>query len=149
MLCRTRKFHWYGVFCPERPEIGVPQASFRNFSHYLTRLEHFRLTCTLGIPLPPCESGLFSAFKDTLSRITLCYCLVSEKDILGFIDYFPNLEHLSLFYPSHTIDTRGLSSSSPRQLRKLLISPGFDTPPNFLPRLSKLGLSVDKVVIPQ
>lgn len=97
----------------------------------------------------PQEMELFSAFKTTLTWITLRRCTISKRSLALLIGYFPKLQHLrvkSLTYLTSDEPTAKVS----RPLEKLSISVGsigHDSLPHLLKDLSELGLRAQEVTL--
>lgn len=93
LLSRVRELSCDGKNFFEEQQFRPTHISLCDLFRLFTRLEHFQLG-GCDISLLPHKLGLFTAFRETLSCITLFRCQVSEKTLLAFINYFPNLEWL-------------------------------------------------------
>lgn len=115
-----------------------------------TRLEQLHLD-SCNIRFPPCELGLFSGSKDTVSSITLWDCTFSASALFLFINYFPNIDSLCFRGLMHLRvgDSTPQPSYFSRRLRKLSVGPGkpYFTFPQLFEGLSQLGLSFEELTI--
>ena len=124
----------------------------KNF-HNLNQLKELYFTWT-KIKLPPTDLQCFSAFKNSLSCISLCGCSVSTSVLVALINYFPKLETLilGLLSPLDSDEAPLSLDPSGRSLSKLKIdqtgpthiSPGCL---GVVEKLSKLGLRFDDICI--
>ena len=127
--------------------IGPTYDTFCGHFNSLRRLENFTLceTCLMSS-----HRGVkrFSAFKHTLSKITLKGCSVSKSMLVNLINYFPKLEYLDLMQISCV---RLLKKTPPifrLPLKRLYIGEGDTNMLELLDELWKLGLCTDEVVFP-
>ena len=111
--------------------------SLRDQLRSLRQLRHFDLSLTTFI-LSLRELELFSAFKLTLTHITLSYCHISNSILVALINYFPKLDCLCLKGIS-CLDSHDQASLLPRRpLKKLRIDEGLGNFPDLLEELSKV-----------
>ena len=87
--------------------------------HQLQHLSLFSMQIPSDISL---KLEMFSAFRSTLSRLSLKHCDVTISALVTLINYFPNLDHLDLSSLRHSTD-------------------GEPTPPLYRPQMSRLHLS--------
>lgn len=111
------------------------------FLHQLRRL-HLDSAC-----LPSAISRkieIFSAFRYTLSRLTLSSCDVTVGALVALINYFPNLNRLNLRH-SRKIDDKLIPPLSRPLLGQLYIAQTYEDL-GLLDQLSGLGLVFDEIL---
>ena len=89
---------------------------------------------------------MFSAFRHTLSQLTLGSCDITTCAFVTLINYFPNLNRLDLACPLLKVDAKSPSPLSRPKLGQLRISKVFESGLRLLDRLSELGLAFDEII---
>ena len=105
--------------CSPRPPVDL----LRDYWPSFRQLEHLTLITGFLPSLP--LIGTFSAFKNTLLRLSLRYCSVTTSGLVTLVNYFPNLAHLDLSNTSCWVDGQPTPPLS-RLLQKLTIT-GYST----------------------
>ena len=92
---------------------------------------------------------MFSAFRHTLSRLTVGCCGATTSALVTLLNYFSGLDRLDLIYLLHEVDYKPAPPLSRPLVRELRISEfyphrcGLD----IFEELSELGLRFDEVVV--
>lgn len=110
------------------------------------RLTHLEL---IDYTIPE-EMGVFSAFKDTLSSITLEWCIMSKSSLVSLIEYFPKLQSLHIKALQAYDESEEPTHQISRTLEKLSVS-GQEIRKHLIVRLSEdlsgLGLQVNELTL--
>ena len=96
LLCNVRSFRF---FYDNDAWIGVARHridSLRRYLPLLPRLQSLGLNSIFLGPDVPQKIGLFSAFQQTLSSLSLAYCRTTSNALITIINYFPLLLNLDL-----------------------------------------------------
>ena len=93
------------------------------------------------------QTEIFSAFRQSLSRLSLKCCTVTISALVALINCFPSLDCLDLHYITHEADGEPASRLCRPLIRKLHISSFHDRGLDILNRLSELGLVFEELVI--
>ncbi|KAF9647249.1 hypothetical protein BDM02DRAFT_2735437 [Thelephora ganbajun] len=128
-----------------RPEYRT--SVLRDYLPSLHQLRHLSLSSMHISSDIAQQVDIFSAFRHTLSRLSLDYCNVTISALITLINHFPSLDWLDLNRPSYEVDGEPVSPVSRPLIRKLHISDvrgsGFD----LLDELSGLGPVFDEIVV--
>jgi hypothetical protein len=138
--------------------IGVRRSGFqleyrvdvlRDYFPFLHQLRHLSLS---SMHLPSSisqELQMFSAFRHTLSRLSLKYCKVTISALVALINRFPSLNHLDLSHVSK-VDGGPAPPLSRPLIGQLRISGFHQDILDLLDQLSGLGsVSFDDIVLTQ
>ena len=111
------------------------------------RLQHLSLSF-LNIPSNISRQvEMFSAFRHTLSRLSLRRCSVTISALVTLINCFSNLDRLDLSRLLHEVDGEPPSSLSRPLIRELYISEFHEDGLGILNQLSELGLVFDELIV--
>ena len=114
--------------------------SFHKLQHLSLSSMHIRSGVSRHIEV-------FSAFRHTLSQLTLKYCNVTISALVALINYFSSLDRLNLCCLFHQVDGEPLCPRSHSLIRKLHISDFHGDGHDILDQLSELGPAFDELVI--
>ena len=89
----------------------------------------------------------FSAFRHSLSKLTLQYCTVTISALVVLINFFPGLDHLDLCYVLHEADGEPPSPLCRPFIRKLRISRFYEDGLGILDQLPELGLVFEELIV--
>ncbi|KAF9647255.1 hypothetical protein BDM02DRAFT_3188164 [Thelephora ganbajun] len=113
----------------------------------LHQLRHLSLS-SMHIPSDIAQQvEMFSAFRHTLSRLSLDYCNVTISALITLINYFPSLDCLDLNHPLHEVDGEPVPPLSRPIIQKLHISNVHGNGIDLLDKLSELGPVFDEIVV--
>ena len=134
-----------GFFLPLSDQ-PVDLEALRHHFDYLSELRHLKCHMTQFTPSSQ-DIVFFSAFKDTLSTVTLSSCTVSICGLATVIDYFKNLKslHLKSLWKILPIQHPEKTTLSLRTFEKLSIRWRSLGLPDALIELSKMELRFDEV----
>ena len=134
-------------YLPVWPIGPASHKSLRVLFGSLCRLEDFKWASTEFLSSAQ-EIEVFSAFKPTLSSITLNYCGISASVLVTLVNYFPNLECLELAEVFSLDDSHEepLYFSRP-PLKQLHIKEGHKRLGPVLNELSQLDFLVENMTI--
>lgn len=127
-----------------RPECYV--SVFRDYFPFLHQLWYLSLGY---MHLPSAisqEIEIFSAFRHTLSRLSLVNCIVTINALVTLINYFPNLNYLEFNNLFCEADSKPASPLLRPLLGQLRISHFYGGNYGLLDQLSELGLVFDEIV---
>ena len=132
------------------PTAWVPGYRIDSLGDYLPSFRNLESLVLSSMDLPPAitqQVENFSAFRHTLSSLSLWSCYVSSGALITLVNYFPNLTDLQLRAPKHKTDYMPFPPLS-RPLRGRLSVQTFrrhDLP--VLDRLSDLPPDLDELVV--
>jgi len=111
------------------------------------RLQHLSLSF-LNIPSNISRQvEMFSAFRHTLSRLSITHCNITTSALVTLINCFSNLDRLDLKYLLHEVDCEPPSSLSRPPIRELYISEFHMNDLGILNQLSELGPVFDELIV--
>ena len=119
----------------------------RNYYPSLHQLQHLSLSSVCFVSNTPQDIGMFSAFRHTLSRLSLNSCDFTISTLVSLIDYFPNLNRLDLTRPLSCVNDKPVRPVSRPLLRQLHISEAYEGGFSILDQLSEVGLAFDEIVV--
>ena len=112
------------------------------------RLQHLSLS-SMHIPSSDISQQIkiFSAFRHSLSHLSLQHCTVTIRALVALINFFPGLDRLDLCSITHEADGKPASPLCRPLIRKFHIS-SFDNPDlEILDQLSELGLVFEELIV--
>ena len=118
----------------------------QDYFPFLHQLRHLSLSSAHLLSDIPQRVDLFSAFRHTLSQLSLGRCEVATSALGALIDYFPNLNRLNLSRITRGLDDEPVSPVS-RPLVERLYTSGLYGTMGFLDQLSGLGLVFEEIVL--
>ena len=119
----------------------------RDYLPSFRRLQHLTLS-SMHIPSDISRQiEIFSAFRHSLSRLSLHYCTVTISALVALINYFPSLNRLDLRHITHEADGKPAFPLCRPLIRKLHISSFRDRGLGILDQLSELGLVPEELII--
>lgn len=126
--------------------IGPPHHALREYLPSFRQLRHFILT-SLRISWSPQQLELFSAFRHTLSDISMARCGATKSDFVTLINYFPNLIHLYLREVEYYKEDEPIPPLSRPRLKRLSIAEWPANSLDLIDELSNPGLHFEEVFI--
>ena len=123
----------------------------KDSGEYLSTLHNIRSLTLFEIKIEPIsEAGFracFSAFRETLTNLTLMYFVTSFSTFVTLVDYFPNITTLQLTMPRVDPDEEPVPPLS-RPLRgKIFIQDIHPCCMGFFSRLAKLDLEYEELAL--
>ena len=118
----------------------------RNYFPSFHQLRHLSLSSSRLSSSIPQDVGMFSAFRYTLSRLSLTSCVFRVDTLVSLIDYFPNLNHLDLIRPVPPVDGGPARPLSRPLLGQLHVSEMYEERFGIFDHLSTAGLAFDEIV---
>ena len=114
----------------------------------LPQLQHLSLS-SMDIPSDISRQiEIFSAFRYTLLRLSLCCCTVTISALVTLLNYFPSLNHLDLTNLIwNEVDATPAPPLSHSLIEELWVSAFDENHFGLLNQLSKLGLVFGEVVL--
>jgi len=144
---RSLSYHTYTIAWQDRQRPVHRVDVLQDYLPSLHRLQHLSLSF-IRIPSDISRQvEMFSAFRHTLSRLSLRHCSVTISALVNLINCFSNLDCLDLGYLLHEVDGEPPSSLSRPLIRELCISEIHKDDLWILNQLSGLGQVFDKLVI--
>ena len=118
----------------------------RNYFPSLHQLRHLSLSFVCLSSSTAQDVGVFSAFRHSLSRLSLSSCDFSVSTLVSLINYFPNLNILDLIRPRSPMDGKLTRPLSRPLLGQLQVSELDEEKSSIFDQLSELGLAFDEIV---
>ena len=117
VLQHVRSLHYQIAEPPDSPDPRVDP--LHDYSHSFRQLE--RLTLFSGFLPSLTQIETYSAFRHTLSYLSLQRCIATVNGLVTLINYFPNLAHLNLSELFHWGDSQLIPPPS-RPFKKLTVT---------------------------
>ena len=135
------------ITCAALPGTGCVDV-LRDYLPSFRRLHHLTLS-SMHIPSSDISQQIeiFSAFRHSLSRLSLQYCTVTISALVVLINFFPGLDHLDLCNVLHEADGEPPSPLCRPFIRKLRISRFYEDGLGILNQLPELGLVFEELIV--
>ena len=132
--------------CHREPEHRVDV--LRDYLPSFHRLQHLSLS-SMHIPSSDISQQIeiFSAFRHSLSRLSLQYCTVTINALVALINFFPGLDRLDLCYITHEADGESAPPLCRSLIQKLHIPQFHEDSLDILDQLSELGLVFEELIV--
>lgn len=121
----------------------------RDYLPSFHQLQHLTLS-SVQVPSDISEQvDMFSAFRHTLSRLSLGNCYVTTSALVTLVNYFPRLDRVDLLYLWNGVDDEPAPPISHPPMQELHVSEFYPHRDAFhtFHRLSELGPLFDEVVL--
>ena len=128
------------------PPLEYPIDTLRDYLPFLHRLQHLSLSSLLLSPRVSQQVDLFSAFRHTLSWLSLSHCRVTISAFVALINYFPNLDRLDITHIVRWVDAKPVPPLSRQIIGQLHIFELYRTGFGLFDQLSAAGLAFDEIV---
>lgn len=128
-------------------EIEQPRIPLHDYFPSFRQLRSFNLS-SIRVPLYSEKIELFSAFKYTLSTISLSGCCTTKNAFVTLINHFPNLAYLNLRDLDYHKEDEPATPLSRSLFKRLHVTEWSADSLDLLDELAKLGLHFEEVVLP-